>query len=69
LLARVRIGAGWNVMTALAGAGDLSGDGRADLVARDRLGQLWLYPGNGHGRLLARVRIGAGWNVMTALAG
>ena len=68
-LPRVRVGTGWNAMTALAGPGDLTGDGKADLLARDTLGQLWLYPGNGPGGWLPRVRVGTGWNAMTALAG
>jgi len=66
-LARVRVGGGWNVMSALVGPGDFNGDGRVDVLARDSSGSLWLYPGNGRGGWLARVRIGGGWNVMTAL--
>ena len=56
-------------MTALVGPGDFTGNGTADLLARDRFGQLWLYPGNGHGRFLSRVRLGGGWNAMTAFIG
>jgi hypothetical protein len=48
---------------------DFNGDGRADLLARDSSGVLWLYPGNGTGALLPRVKIGSGWNTMTALTG
>ncbi|MHA3836374.1 FG-GAP-like repeat-containing protein [Terrabacter sp. AAH1] len=67
--ARARLGAGWNSMDAIVGTGDVNGDGRADLVARERsTGYLWLYPGNGTGGLLTRVRIGTGWAAMTALA-
>ena len=66
--ARVRLGAGWNAMNGFAGPGDVNGDGRADLVVRERAtGYLWLYPGNGTGGLLARVRLGTGWGSMTAL--
>jgi hypothetical protein len=66
--ARVRLGAGWNAMNGFAGPGDVNGDGRADLVVRERsTGYLWLYPGNGTGGLLARVRLGTGWGSMTAL--
>jgi hypothetical protein len=67
--ARARVGSGWNGMSALVGPGDLNGDGRVDLVARERAtGYLWLYPGNGTGGFAARVRIGTGWNSMTAIA-
>jgi hypothetical protein len=68
--AAVLVGRGWNVMSALVGAGDVNGDGRADLVARERAtGHLWLYPGNGTGGFTARVRIGTGWNGLTAIVG
>ena len=35
-------------MTAIMGAGDLYGDGKADLLARDSAGTLWLYRGQRH---------------------
>ncbi|MCX4526377.1 MULTISPECIES: FG-GAP-like repeat-containing protein [unclassified Streptomyces] len=63
---RVLIGrSGWGVMNALVGAGDMNGDGRPDLVARETsTGKLWLYPGTASG-LADRVLIGrSGWNVM-----
>jgi hypothetical protein len=57
------IGAGWNIYSALVGPGDLTGDGRADLLARDSSGVLYLHPGNGLGtKFAARIRLGAGWN-------
>ncbi|MFJ7960597.1 FG-GAP repeat domain-containing protein, partial [Streptomyces sp. NPDC096319] len=43
----VKIGSGWGVYNALVGPGDLSGDGKGDLLARDRSGVLYLYKGNG----------------------
>ena len=58
---------GWNAMNAIMGAGDLSGDGKADLLARDSAGNLWLYRGNGTGALTARTSAGTGWQAMTAL--
>ncbi|UWE13028.1 FG-GAP repeat domain-containing protein [Actinacidiphila bryophytorum] len=69
--ARVRVAAGWNIYDALVGAGDLTGDGRADLVARDASGVLWLYKGTGSttAPLANRVRIVAGWNIYAELVG
>ncbi|MCH0566373.1 MULTISPECIES: trypsin-like serine protease [unclassified Streptomyces] len=57
-----RIGGGWNVMKNIAVPGDLSGDGKPDLVAQDKYGVLWLYPGQGNNYAFgSRVRIGGGW--------
>ncbi|MGW1931415.1 FG-GAP-like repeat-containing protein [Streptomyces sp. NPDC001919] len=66
--ARKMIGAGgWNVMNTLAAPGDLNGDGRADLLAREAsTGKLWLYPGTSTGTLGARTLVGSGWNVMAS---
>ncbi|GAA2224248.1 hypothetical protein GCM10010232_06350 [Streptomyces amakusaensis] len=44
--ARVQIGT-HSGLNALATTGDVDGDGRADLLARDMKGKLWLYPGTG----------------------
>lgn len=44
---------------------DLSGDKRADVVARDSKGQLWVYPGSGRGSLAARKLAGRGWGSYT----
>jgi sugar lactone lactonase YvrE len=53
----------------LVGAGDLTGDGRADLLARDSAGVLWLYRGTGSQAtpFVSRTRIGAGWGVYNVL--
>ncbi|MGW7002071.1 FG-GAP repeat domain-containing protein [Streptomyces sp. NPDC054933] len=47
-------------MTASVGVGDLNGDGKNDLVARDKTGTLWLYPGNSQGGFSARHPIASG---------
>jgi secreted trypsin-like serine protease len=62
--ARVKIGTGWNIFNAFDTVGDITGDGKADLVARDSSGVLWLYKGTGvaSGPYAARVKIGSGWN-------
>ncbi len=63
-------GGGWGVYNRLVGPGDLSGDGKSDLLARDRSGVLYLYQGNGAGTGFAsRVRVGSGWNAYNQILG
>ncbi|MFF5446490.1 FG-GAP repeat domain-containing protein [Streptomyces sp. NPDC012888] len=65
--ARTRIGGGWQVYGDLVGTGDLTRDGKADLIARDRSGGLWLYQGTGNAAApfgpRARVATGFGADV------
>ncbi|MFE6972080.1 FG-GAP-like repeat-containing protein [Streptomyces sp. NPDC057682] len=62
---------GWNAMSNITAYGDLTGDGRSDLIAREKsTGKLWLYSGTSTGKLGSRKLIGSGgWNAMNALAG
>ncbi|WP_416876552.1 FG-GAP repeat domain-containing protein, partial [Kitasatospora sp. SC0581] len=58
---------GWNGMNALTGVGDMSNDGRPDLIAREAAtGKLWFYPGKA-GTYGSRVLIGGGWSSMASL--
>ncbi|MGW3407097.1 FG-GAP repeat domain-containing protein, partial [Streptomyces zhihengii] len=68
--AKQRIGTGWGQFNALLGAGDISGDGRADLIARATDGRLYLYEGTGVAAspFKAKKLIGSGWGSFTALA-
>jgi hypothetical protein len=67
---RTLLGTGWQAMDAIVGAGDVTGDGIPDLVARDvAAGRLWLYPGTGRGRLGARTQVGVGWHLMDLIVG
>lgn len=66
-LTRIRVGGGWNVMTAVVGPGDLNGDRKSDVVARDTSGTLWLY--RGRGNWLHRVQAGGGWNAKGTIGG
>jgi hypothetical protein len=68
---KARVGSGWNVYNSITGLGDVTGDGRADLMARDTSGVFWLYEGSGGKTdpFKPRVRIGSGWNVYTQTTG
>jgi hypothetical protein len=67
---RRALGTGWQVMDVVDAVGDLSGDGRPDVLARERgTGRLWLYPGDGRGSFGARALIGTGWQTMDAVVG
>ncbi|MFD8146720.1 FG-GAP-like repeat-containing protein [Streptomyces sp. NPDC059708] len=50
----------WIASTSYAVPGDLTGDGKPDLVAVDDTGKLRLYPGTGTGGLVAPTIIGTG---------
>ncbi|MFD9221467.1 FG-GAP repeat domain-containing protein [Streptomyces sp. NPDC060064] len=50
--------AGRNVFV---GVGDITGDGKADLVSRNAAGDLLRNSGNGAGSFGSTVRIGTGW--------
>ncbi|MFF9849594.1 FG-GAP repeat domain-containing protein [Streptomyces litmocidini] len=66
---RVRIGGGWNTYTQFTGGSDLTGDGRADLVAVDKAGGLYLYKGTGSATapFEPRRKVGFGWGIYNQL--
>ncbi|MGX2995543.1 trypsin-like serine protease [Streptomyces sp. JNUCC 64] len=66
---KVKLRTGWK-FTALVGNGDTTGDGIADVLARDSGGKLWLYPGTGKASSSAfgaRVALGSGYNQYSLL--
>ncbi|MCB5164923.1 VCBS repeat-containing protein [Streptomyces bambusae] len=68
--ARVLVGTGWSAYTALAAPGDINGDGRTDLVARDAAGTLYRFTATGltgTAAFTARAKISTGWNGYTQL--
>ncbi|SDK78568.1 FG-GAP repeat domain-containing protein [Streptomyces indicus] len=66
---RIKIGGGWNTYTVIVGAGDFTGDGRADLLSRNSGGTLYMYRGTGdkYRPFLAPFPVGNGWNTYTKL--
>ena len=62
------IGAGWNGYRTIVGAGDLSGDGVADLVATTPGGAMYLYAGLANGAFASRVHVGSGWQGYTKIS-
>ncbi|MFF3017251.1 FG-GAP-like repeat-containing protein [Streptomyces sp. NPDC057939] len=64
---RTQIGTGWQGYDALLTAGDLSGDGRPDLVTRDPAGVLWLHKATTTGSYGPRTQIGTDWQGYDAL--
>ncbi|CAM5645780.1 hypothetical protein STENM327S_05983 [Streptomyces tendae] len=66
-----RVGGGWSVYNTLTDTGDLTGDGKADLIARDKSGVLWLYKGTGNAAspFEGRSRVGGGWSAYDVLNG
>jgi hypothetical protein len=62
-LPALRIGTGWGGMSAVLGPGDLTGDGRPDLLARRASdGTVWVYPGTGRASFQPRLQVASGWN-------
>jgi hypothetical protein len=62
---------GWGSATAIIPVGDFTGDGHPDMMARDRSGNLWLYPGNGASGFGTKIEVGlaATWAGMTSIQG
>ncbi|MFI6059896.1 FG-GAP repeat domain-containing protein [Streptomyces sp. NPDC051286] len=68
--ARIKVGGGWNTYNVIIGSGDFTGDGRADLLARDSAGVLKMYRGTGdkYRPFQSPFPVGKGWNTYTKLA-
>ncbi|WP_406132380.1 FG-GAP repeat domain-containing protein [Streptomyces anthocyanicus] len=66
----LKVGGGWNAYDKLVGAGDFTGDGRTDIVARTPAGELYLYRGTGVSTspFAGKVDLGSGWQQYNKLA-
>lgn len=61
---------GWNQYDVLTSPGDISGDGRADLIARQAsTGDIYLYKATSTGKLSAKVKIRSGWTGYKKIVG
>ncbi|WP_435970563.1 N-acetylmuramoyl-L-alanine amidase [Streptomyces sp. Qhu_M48] len=69
--ARVKVGNGWQIYNNIVSTGDLTSDGKADLIGRDATGALWLYKGTGNAAspYAARVKVGTGWQIYNSVVG
>ncbi|MFD5109328.1 FG-GAP repeat domain-containing protein [Streptomyces cinereoruber] len=66
---KLALGGGWQSFDIITAPGDLTGDGRTDLLARTPAGDLFLYPDNGTGKFGTRTRIGGGWQMFNTVVG
>ena len=61
--ARTKLFTAWGgSYDAVVGVGDITGDGKADLVERDSAGSLFRNSGDGKGSFGARVKVSGGWS-------
>lgn len=61
LASRVKLYDSWKGYKKIVGAGDITGDGRPDLLAQDTANTLWRYDGKGDGTFAARVKVFTDW--------
>ncbi|MFI2618785.1 FG-GAP repeat domain-containing protein [Streptomyces sp. NPDC018584] len=59
---RAKVFTAWGASyNAVIGVGDITGDGKADLVVRDTAGNLYRNDGKGNGSFTGRTKIASGW--------
>ncbi|MFF3373640.1 FG-GAP repeat domain-containing protein [Streptomyces sp. NPDC002680] len=67
--ARTKLFGSWGASyNAVVGVGDITNDGKADLVARDTAGNLYRQSGDGKGSFGARTKIGSGWGTYKSVS-
>ncbi|WP_143711667.1 FG-GAP repeat domain-containing protein [Paenarthrobacter aurescens] len=66
------IGPNWGSYTRIIGGGDLTSDGKTELLTADGSGRLWMFWGRGDGTFPSNAypsEIGWGWNAMDKVVG
>ncbi|WP_448320533.1 FG-GAP-like repeat-containing protein [Streptomyces sp. CO7] len=64
------LGTGWDQYNVLTSPGDISGDGRPDLITRNSsTGAVHLHKGTSSGTLAARVKLSSDWSVYKKIVG
>ncbi|MFJ9039966.1 FG-GAP-like repeat-containing protein [Streptomyces sp. NPDC102406] len=64
------LGTGWNAYNVLTAPGDLTGDGRTDLLGRKAsTGDVYVFADDGHGKLLGGKKIRTAWAAFTHVVG
>ncbi|MCL7430049.1 FG-GAP-like repeat-containing protein [Streptomyces sp. YS415] len=61
LAARVKLYDNWKTYKKIVGVGDITGDGKADLLAQDKTNTLYRYDGKGDGTFASRVKLFSNW--------
>ncbi|WP_369247880.1 FG-GAP repeat domain-containing protein [Streptomyces sp. R41] len=61
LASRVKLYDNWKGYKKIVGVGDITGDGKADLLAQDTANTLYRYDGKGDGTFAARVKLFTDW--------
>ena len=63
------IGHGWGAYSTILSSGDVTGDGKPDLLARTSTNVTWLYSGNGRGWVVNGRQLPTTWAATTQLFG
>ena len=67
---RVKAGVGWYIYNEIVSVGDLTGDGKPDVMAREPSGAMWLFRGNATSTLFqSRLKVGNGYQTYNSMVG
>ncbi|MFD6420334.1 trypsin-like serine protease [Streptomyces sp. NPDC060194] len=64
-----KVYSGWKTRKFIVAPGDVTGDGRPDVLSTTSAGTLYLLPGLGNGKFGAQQTVGKGYQAFTALVG